>query len=181
FVLSADASNTAGGGTPLNIPLTSVVVTGPTHGTLDLKLDGSFTFTPEKDFFGSDVFTYRAVMSPPPGSTTPPTPNPISHDVATVTLNIKANNTPPVAHNDFYAVLQDTTLTVAAPGVLNNDTRPTGHQLAVSLGDNTTNGILTLNADGSFVYSPKSGFFGYDKFTYKVTDITLAPTTADNG
>ncbi|MBN2473391.1 MAG: tandem-95 repeat protein [Pirellulales bacterium] len=40
--------------------LTAVPVAGPTHGTLDLAADGSFTYTPSADFIGTDTFTYRA-------------------------------------------------------------------------------------------------------------------------
>lgn len=40
--------------------LTAVLVTAPTHGTLDFNADGSFTYTPEEDYFGPDSFSYRA-------------------------------------------------------------------------------------------------------------------------
>ena len=33
-----------------------------------------------------------------------------------------------------------------------------------------TNGKLTLNEDGSFVYTPKPGFYGLDEFTFKARD-----------
>jgi len=35
-------------------------VTGPTHGILVLNADGSFTYTPAPNFFGTDTFTYVA-------------------------------------------------------------------------------------------------------------------------
>ncbi len=40
--------------------LKAVKVSGPSHGVLDLKEDGSFTYTPNRDFFGEDSFTYKA-------------------------------------------------------------------------------------------------------------------------
>ena len=40
--------------------LTAVLVAGPSHGALALGADGSFTYTPEAGFTGSDTFTYRA-------------------------------------------------------------------------------------------------------------------------
>jgi hypothetical protein len=40
--------------------LTAVVVDNPAHGSLDLNDDGSITYTPEEDYFGSDHFTYKA-------------------------------------------------------------------------------------------------------------------------
>ena len=41
-------------------PLTSVLVTGVSHGSLTFNLDGTFTYTPISDFNGTDSFTYKA-------------------------------------------------------------------------------------------------------------------------
>ena len=41
-------------------PLTTSLVTGPTHGTVTHAVDGSFTYTPTTNFTGTDTFTYRA-------------------------------------------------------------------------------------------------------------------------
>lgn len=41
-------------------PLTAVLGTGPSSGTLDLHADGSFTYTPAEDSVGPVTFTYRA-------------------------------------------------------------------------------------------------------------------------
>ncbi len=41
-------------------PLTAVVATGPTHGSLSLNPDGTYTYTPAAGYSGSDSFTYRA-------------------------------------------------------------------------------------------------------------------------
>ena len=40
--------------------LTAVLVNGPTNGKLDLNADGTFTYTPNADFNGTDSFTYKA-------------------------------------------------------------------------------------------------------------------------
>jgi Bacterial Ig domain/FG-GAP-like repeat/Matrixin/FG-GAP repeat/PKD domain len=40
--------------------LTAMLASGPAHGTLSLKADGSFTYTPTANFVGSDSFTYQA-------------------------------------------------------------------------------------------------------------------------
>jgi hypothetical protein len=77
---------------------------------------------------------------------------------------------PPVAAGDAYTVLQNTTLTVDAPGVLGNDSDPDGDALTVMLIDSPSNGVLTLNPDGSFVYVPAADFFGADGFTYEASD-----------
>jgi hypothetical protein len=36
------------------------MVGSPSHGTLSLSGDGSYTYRPATDWFGTDVFTYRA-------------------------------------------------------------------------------------------------------------------------
>ena len=38
--------------------LTAVLVTGPSHGTLTLNPDGSFTYVPDPNYNGTDTFTY---------------------------------------------------------------------------------------------------------------------------
>src|SRR5947208_50890 len=41
-------------------PLTAVLVSGPTHGSLTFHADGTFTYTPNPNFTGTDSFTYEA-------------------------------------------------------------------------------------------------------------------------
>src|SRR6266850_1176965 len=41
-------------------PLNAVLVSGPTHGTLTLNSDGSFSYTPALNYNGPDSFTYKA-------------------------------------------------------------------------------------------------------------------------
>jgi hypothetical protein len=43
-----------------SLVLTSLMVTGPQHGALALNGDGSFSYAPDSDYFGSDSFTYKA-------------------------------------------------------------------------------------------------------------------------
>ena len=71
---------------------------------------------------------------------------------------------------DTYAVDQDQVLTIAAPGVLANDTDADNDTLTAILVSTTSNGTLTFNVDGSFVYTPRAEYFGTDTFTYKAND-----------
>ena len=86
------------------------------------------------------------------------------------TVNVAGTNNPPVAQNDEYNTQQDTSLSVAAPGVLGNDNDPDGDPLSAQLVDTVSNGTLNLELDGSFVYSPNAGFTGQDSFTYRAAD-----------
>ena len=40
--------------------LTAALVSGPAHGTLTLRVDGSFSYVPAPNYFGADSFTYTA-------------------------------------------------------------------------------------------------------------------------
>ncbi len=145
-----------------NDPLTAVLVTGPKHGSLTLNPDGSFTFTADSNFSGSDSFTYKA--------------NDGTDDsgVATASITVAPPpNTPPVAHNDSYSTAHGSTLSVnAAAGVLANDTDADGDHLTGLLvsSPNHSQGTLKFNSDGSFTFTPSSTFSGTATFQYEVSD-----------
>ena len=140
--------------------LTAVLVSGPTHGSLTLNADGSFSYTPAADYTGPDSFTYRAND----GTT--------NSGVATVNLTVTPVSDPPVAVNDSYTTAEDTTLNVSSPGVLANDTDADTNTLTAVLVSGPTHGSLTLNADGSFSYTPAADYTGPDSFTYRANDGT---------
>ena len=71
---------------------------------------------------------------------------------------------------DSYSTAEDTALTVAAPGVLANDTDVDGDSLTAVKVSDPAHGTLTLNSDGSFVYTPAADYSGADSFTYKASD-----------
>jgi hypothetical protein len=68
-------------------PLTSVLVSGPAHGTLALNPDGSFTYTPNPNFYGTDTFTYRVFDGE------------LYSNVATVTITVSFVNDPMEAND----------------------------------------------------------------------------------
>ena len=75
-----------------------------------LNANGSFTYTPALNYNGPDSFTYRATDGVGGTSAT-----------ATVSITVAAVNDVPIAVNDSYTTDQGTVLTIAAPGVLGND------------------------------------------------------------
>ena len=87
-------------------------------------------------------------------------------------------NVPPVAVDDSYTTAQDTPLSVPAAGVLANDSDTDGDPLTAVLVPNGTAGSVTLNADGSFTYTPAPGFTGDDHFTYQASDGTALSNLA---
>jgi VCBS repeat-containing protein len=149
---------------PDDDPLSASLVTDVASGTLTLGGDGSWSYAPDAGFVGTDSFTYQA------------TDGEAVSDPATVTIDV--TNATPVASDDTTAVHHGETLTVAAPGVLGDDTDGDGDALAVDLAADVSDGTLTLDADGGYVYVPDPGFVGTDSFTYTVTDGIATSATA---
>jgi Ca2+-binding RTX toxin-like protein len=102
----------------------------------------------------------------------------VSDAVPSVTISYAPANAPPVANADSYTTDEDTPLTVAAPGVLGNDTDADGDALGAVLVKGPAQGTLTLNADRSFTYTPAANFNGSDSFTYKASDGQAESNTA---
>ena len=89
-------------------------------------------------------------------------------------------NQPPVATDDSYQTIENGQLVLdAADGVLINDTDPEQAPLQAQLVTGPAHGVLALNADGSFTYTPAAGFFGQDSFTYQATDGTHVSNVAN--
>ena len=76
----------------------------------------------------------------------------------------------PIAVDDGYTVSSGSTLAVAAPGVLANDTDPDGEALTTVLVSGPSHGVLTFARDGSFIYRAEAGFVGEDTFLYVAND-----------
>ena len=81
-----------------------------------------------------------------------------------------ALNSPPSSLGDSYSVSEDSTFDVPAPGVLDNDSDADDDALTAILATEPTHGVLTLDANGSFRYTPNSNFNGTDTFNYIATD-----------
>ncbi|CAN5448349.1 hypothetical protein BH20ACI1_BH20ACI1_13150 [soil metagenome] len=88
-------------------------------------------------------------------------------------------NTAPSAVNDPYSVSEDTTLNTVAPGVLGNDTDAQNDALTANLVSSPANAAsFTLNANGSFSYTPNANFNGTDSFTYTASDGSFTSNAA---
>jgi hypothetical protein len=94
------------------------------------------------------------------------------NEIILTSLSGDSLNNAPVARPDSFAVPQNTSLSITAPGVLANDSDADMDTITVVQAPNTTaqGGALTVNADGSFLYQPPAGFVGFDNFTYIISD-----------
>lgn len=170
---------------PSALPLTANLVTNTTNGTLTLALDGSFIYTPNANFYGTDTFMYFAKNS---GTTAAPGLDNPNSTPATVTITVVAVPDNPVALNDTYTTAEDTALKATLPisSVLVNDSDvdcpgPTSAGcgvLTAAVQTTTVNGTLVLNPDGTFTYTPSANFNGTDTFTYIATSSADGATSA---
>jgi gliding motility-associated-like protein/uncharacterized repeat protein (TIGR01451 family) len=134
----------------------------PSNGTVALKADGTYTYTPDKDFIGEDFFLYVICEV---GT------NPVLCDTAIVTIEVRPNipgNREPVANEDEFS----TSVNQAVSGdVLMNDFDPDMDNLTISgVTSNVKNGVLDFRQDGTFTYTPNAGFEGTDQFIYELCD-----------
>ena len=130
---------------------------------MTLNSGGAFTYIPEKDFNGSDSFSYTA------------NDGTSDSNVANVSITVNAVNDSPVANDDSTSTTRDKAVTI---GVLANDSDVDGDALGVTNLTQPTNGAVTLNADQTVTYTPSTGFVGDDSFTYTANDGTVNSNTA---
>lgn len=81
----------------------------------------------------------------------------------------------PIAADDLFATIEDTPLTIAVPGVLENDT---GTGLTATLQTVANQGSVSLAGDGSFTYTPTVNFNGTAYFTYTASDGAMTSNLA---
>ncbi len=142
--------------------LTASVKTGPTRGTLTLNEDGTFTYVPATGFVGADSFEY--IVADGQGGTS----------VGIVNLTI--TNAGPEAVDEGFSLVYGQGLT---GNLLANDTDADGDALTTSDGTYATSagGTITVAENGDFNYVPKSGHYGFDTFSYAVTDTAGSSAT----
>ncbi|MEM7476835.1 MAG: Ig-like domain-containing protein [Planctomycetota bacterium] len=128
------------------------------HGTVELQPDGSFSYTPDPDFYGTDAFTYRISDGAK------------QSDLVVVELSIEPVADAPIAVGESLAAMEDEALSIASVDLLANDTDVDSESLEITLEQMPEHGTLTVQDDGGFVYAPVADFHGTDSFTYRVSD-----------
>ncbi len=135
-----------------------------TNGVVVVNAGGTFTYTPNANFNGADSFSYTITDADGDVST------------ATVSFNVGAVDDLPVALDDNpIGVTEDTPY---SGNLATNDT-PSGDGGNVwALATGATNGIVVVNAGGTFTYTPNANFNGADSFSYTITDADGDVSTA---
>lgn len=136
-------------------PLTVTSVAGPSHGTLLVNADGSFTYTPAANYNGTDSFSYN-VGDGNGGTAT-----------ATVALTIDPVNDPPTASGVTVSTEGKPSVTVT---IVASDVE--GDALTYARGAGPAHGTVTQSATDPrrFTYTPTAGYFGPDSFAVTVSD-----------
>jgi autotransporter-associated beta strand protein len=165
-------------GVPVPVVSSTESAIGPTAGGTDVIIYGSYLDGATAVNFGQTAGTIVADASNYILATSPAGSAGSVHMTVTTPYGTSATSSAdtftyvaaPTAVPDSYTVIQDATLTLPAPGVLANDTAPQGYALTATLLTEPANGILSLDSDGSFTYTPNSGYLGPDSFTYMATN-----------
>ena len=174
-------------------------VSGPANGTVVLNSNGTFTYTPNSNFFGDDTFTYRI------------TDGQGGFDTATVTIHVTPVNDDPLATNNTAEVTEDGPLTDTGNALTDDDgdgldSDPESNPLHIasvtfgattvtlpSDGSSTTingqYGTLTIDRTGSYTYTLNNALAAVqqlddtesltDTFNYELSDGQGGDGTAD--
>jgi gliding motility-associated-like protein len=137
-----------------------IVAAGASNGSAVVQPDtGLILYTPNKDFSGTDSFTYT--LKDAGGATSLP---------ATVTITVSPVNDPPVAVNDQATTEENTPVNI---NILQNDFDVDNDIIATSviITSNPAHGTVIFNpSTGLANFTPATDFVGNDSFTYTVQD-----------
>ena len=153
--LTTEASTTSGG------TLTFTKVSDSLNGVAVVNSNGDYTYTPNSNYSGIDSFDYSVTDS-------------VTLESLTKTVTITINE---VSDLTVTAVIA----TVSEDAVLNstvatNASTTSGNTLSFSKATDPVNGTVTINADGTFEYTPASNYNGTDTFDFITTDSVTGET-----
>ncbi|MEO8679226.1 MAG: choice-of-anchor Q domain-containing protein [Vicinamibacterales bacterium] len=133
-------------------------LSGPSHGTVTVDPDGTFTYTPASGFIGTDSFLFQATDS-------------LGAVSIAATATIQIVNRAPTCQDFSGSVHSGAMLAVGTPGnVLCSD--PDGDAIVYEIlsGPGYQGGIPLSSNTAGFVYNASSTYVGADSFTYRAKD-----------
>jgi acid phosphatase type 7 len=139
--------------------LAAVLVSEPGNGSVALSEDGSFSYTPNPDFNGTDSFSYKA------------SDGKMESNLATVTITVHPVNDAPVAHAQAVTTPENTAVAITLTG-----SDVDGDVLSYQVVSGPAHGTLSGTAPG-LTYTPSTDYNGADSFEFTVSDgvATSAP------
>jgi len=133
---------------------------GAANGTITMNPDGTYTYTPNVNFFGIDTITYKVCDTDGDCSTA----------TITITITSSDHNQPPVASDDYDTTNTGIAITV---NILRNDHDPENGALTITLCTNPLHGTVMINNDSTITYTPFPGFSGSDSLCYTICDVGI--------
>ena len=146
-----------------SLPLSYQIVTNGSKGTALITDSGagSFSYTPQANINGVDTFSYK--VSDANGES----------GVAMVSITIVQVNDAPTAGEQLDFTNEDQVL----KGYLTaHDVE--GDSLTYTIGNNASNGLVVISADGSYSYTPDPDLNGSDFFTFQANDGSVYSNSA---
>ncbi|WP_395354557.1 tandem-95 repeat protein [Vibrio sp. D3] len=139
-----------------DLSVEGVTYTGA-DGVLTDNGDGTYSFAPNENFNGDVNFTFD-----------------VSDGTDTVTANIDVSvtpeNDPPVAGSTAYTVHEDNSITISNEQLLANSSDIEGDVLIDSVSYSGNDGVLEINGDGTYTFSPNENFSGEVSLDVVVVD-----------
>lgn len=130
---------------------------GTTSQTINVTVNGDTLIEPDETFVVNLSVPVNAVL--------------VNAQAVGTIVNDDVPIPPPTAANDAYTTSANVPINDAAPGVLANDNAHGAAAMTASLVTGPAHGTLTLNANGSFSYTPALNYVGADSFTYQATSV----------
>lgn len=154
------SSNVLNNDSGLGDGVTLSVKSNPTHGTITMKSDGNFNYTPGEQYFGIDQFTYEITDN--------------NGDKAGATVQITvifSNDYNPVSLNDTISTQEDVAVNIdVAVNDDDQDGRATLDFESVFIKSGPVNGSASAIGGGIVTYTPDLDYTGNDVFTYTIRD-----------
>ncbi len=148
-----------------NTTFDKFVFTNPGKGVIVKDaVNGTITYTPNKNYNGTDVIYYQIKDSSGALS-----------NKAAINLAVNSVNDAPVAVNDSFTTNEDTSLTISFASILANDSDVEDGANIKNLTkdniifNNPSNGTITIT-DTGIVYKPNKDYNGSDVITYQIKD-----------
>jgi len=127
--------------------LSFMIITPPNHGSFNDRF-----YTPEKDYFGNDNFTYKV------------NDGTMDSNEGKVSIKINPVNDPPSVNAQSLVIDENTPINIRLTG---NDIE--NDKLTFKIGIQPKNGKLSGETP-DLIYEPNYGFGGLDSFTFVVDD-----------
>lgn len=162
FIVTEDIplTQTLSGSDPDLTPVTFVLDTDVSNGTLVLSATGEFTYTPDTDYNGTDSFTFHVTDGIFD-----------SNPIQTVTLTITAQNDNPLAVADAFSVLEDSSINTTV--LINDSDADAGDVFVINSVTSPVNGTAIMTGN-LITYTPNSNYCGMDTFEYTTIDLSGA-------